>query len=193
MVTFFLWLIFRVPQPRPRRFFYDRVIFPLFTKGVYADKNVQEGLLETSGLDWTILRPAPFGERPARDDFQAITRIMPDTVSRRVTRSEVAAFVPDQIGDDGVSPKKGVHRTRLNAGGATPGPRAGSREAPRRAIDLRLTRLSLKINALGSRQPWTRRGHPFSASHISSRTSVNRPVIAAAAAMPGDRRCVRPL
>ena len=82
------------------------MIFPLFTKGVYADKDVQEGLIETSGMDWTIVRPAPFSERPAKDDLQAITRIMPDTVLRRITRSEVAAFVLDQIGDNGFLGKK---------------------------------------------------------------------------------------
>ena len=39
-------------------FIYDRLIFPLFTRERYADKDLQERIIEASGLDWTIVRPA---------------------------------------------------------------------------------------------------------------------------------------
>ena len=39
---------------------YDWIIFPLFTRHRYADKDRQEALIEASGLDWVIVRPAPF-------------------------------------------------------------------------------------------------------------------------------------
>ena len=37
--------------------FYDAVVFPLLLKRVYDDKDVQEWIIRSSGLDWTIVRP----------------------------------------------------------------------------------------------------------------------------------------
>ena len=36
---------------------YDAVVFPLLLKRVYDDKDVQEWIIRSSGLDWTIVRP----------------------------------------------------------------------------------------------------------------------------------------
>ncbi len=81
-------------------FLYDRLIFPLFTKDAYADKNVQESLIEASGLDWVIVRPAPFREKQCPSKLQEITRVEADTKLRRITRSEVASFTLDQLASD---------------------------------------------------------------------------------------------
>ena len=81
-------------------FVYDRIIFPLFTKHVYADKNVQEAMIEASDLDWVIVRPAPFSKKQSLDELQAITHIESGTRLRRITRSEVASFVLDQLVSD---------------------------------------------------------------------------------------------
>jgi putative NADH-flavin reductase len=35
---------------------YDAVVFPLLLKRVYDDKDVQEWIVRSSGLDWTIVR-----------------------------------------------------------------------------------------------------------------------------------------
>ena len=80
--------------------FYDRVVFPLFTRNLYDDKERQEALIEASGLDWVVVRPAPFANRPATGRLQVHTRIAPDLVLRRVGRDEVAAFVLDQLTSD---------------------------------------------------------------------------------------------
>jgi putative NADH-flavin reductase len=78
-------------------FLYDNLIFPLFTRSIYADKDRQEALIEASGLDWTIVRPAPFSENLAPGPLQVLTQIAPDTKLRRITRAEVAGFVLDQL------------------------------------------------------------------------------------------------
>jgi NAD(P)H-binding len=44
-------------------FVYDRILYPLFTKGIYADKDKQEDLVRQSQTDWTLVRPAPFRSR----------------------------------------------------------------------------------------------------------------------------------
>ena len=81
-------------------FLYDRIIFPLFTRQRYADKDRQEALIAASDLDWTIVRPAPFAKAGVAGAIEVHTRIARDTVLRRVTRAEVAAFVVEQIDSD---------------------------------------------------------------------------------------------
>lgn len=81
-------------------FLYDRVIFPLFTRHRYRDKDRQEALIAASDLDWTIVRPAPFSDRRAFGDLEAHTAIAPQTVLTRITRDETAAFILDQIDSD---------------------------------------------------------------------------------------------
>ncbi len=81
-------------------FFYDRVIYPLFTRPFYEDKDRQERLIRESALDWVIVRPAPFKATKGSTPLQVLTKIMPDTMLRRITRDEVASFVLDQLVDD---------------------------------------------------------------------------------------------
>jgi len=77
-------------------FLYDRIIFPLFTKNRYADKERQEQLIQDSGTDWTIVRPAPFSEKMPHSDFRAVTEVG-NVVLRKVSRAEVASFVLDEL------------------------------------------------------------------------------------------------
>lgn len=77
--------------------FYNRVIFPLFTRNRYADKDRQEALIERTGLDWTIVRPAPFTENSAAGPLQVFTDIPPGLQLRSITRAEVAAFILDVL------------------------------------------------------------------------------------------------
>lgn len=74
-------------------FFYDWIGFPLFTRRFYRDKERQEGLIEASGVEWTIVRPAPFTQRKPPGELQVIPRVGPRDVLRRVTREEVADFI----------------------------------------------------------------------------------------------------
>jgi uncharacterized protein YbjT (DUF2867 family) len=45
---------------------YDAVVFPLLLKRAYDDKDVQEWIIRSSGLDWTIVRPGLLTSGPAR-------------------------------------------------------------------------------------------------------------------------------
>jgi putative NADH-flavin reductase len=79
---------------------YDRIIYPLFTRNRYRDKEVQERLIEASDRDWIIVRPAPFSLKAARSDVEVHTEIGRRTVLRRISVREVAEFVLDQIESD---------------------------------------------------------------------------------------------
>ncbi len=76
---------------------YDRVIFPLFTRNRYADKDRQEALLRASALDWTILRPAAFAAKAGAGGLEVHTSVAPNVVLRSVTREETAATALDAI------------------------------------------------------------------------------------------------
>lgn len=78
-------------------FLYDRIIFPLFTRHRYADKDRQEALIRTSDTGWTILRPAPFAATPGPEPFHALTQVSPATRLSRVTPEEVARVALDCV------------------------------------------------------------------------------------------------
>ena len=86
-------------------FFYDRLIYPLFTKNLYADKDRQETLIRASNLDWTILRPAPFKSKPGHEPFHILTAVAPGTRLSSVTPAEVAGFALDCA-------EQGLHRQK---------------------------------------------------------------------------------
>ena len=90
--------------------FYDRVIFPLFTARRYADKTRQEALIAASGLDWTVLRPAPFVRRAPRSPLEVHETVAPDLVLTAITRAEAARLAVALLADAG-----SVHK-RLFAG-----------------------------------------------------------------------------
>jgi putative NADH-flavin reductase len=77
-------------------FLYDRILYPLFTKGIYADKDRQEALIRQSATDWTIVRPAPFCRRTPPGPLRIETRVR-DLVLRKISPQEVATFMVDEL------------------------------------------------------------------------------------------------
>lgn len=80
--------------------FYNHVVYPLFTRHRYTDKDRQEAIIEQTNLDWTIVRPAPFAARATSEPLQVYTTIPPELQLRSVTRAEVAAFILDSLEND---------------------------------------------------------------------------------------------
>jgi putative NADH-flavin reductase len=79
---------------------YDGFIYPLFTRNRYRDKEYQERLIQASGLDWTIVRPAPFSKKRFRNEPEVHTAIRPEVVLKHITTKEVAKFVVEQFQSD---------------------------------------------------------------------------------------------
>ncbi len=80
-------------------FLFDRVIFPLLLRKVYADKNRQEAIIRDSGLDWVLVRPAILSNKPGRGDVRALTDLS-HFHGGSIAREDVARFVLDQVGSD---------------------------------------------------------------------------------------------
>lgn len=76
--------------------FYNRVIYPFFTRPRYLDKERQEMLLAASALAWTVVRPAPFADR-VEGPLEVLVEIGPNDQLRAVTRAEVAHFLVDEV------------------------------------------------------------------------------------------------
>lgn len=78
---------------------FDRLIYPLLLRNVYADKNRQEAIIRDSGLNWVLVRPAVLNDKPGR----GLPRALEDLSAFHggtISRDDVASFVLDQVGSD---------------------------------------------------------------------------------------------
>ncbi|HEY8575722.1 MAG TPA: SDR family oxidoreductase [Devosia sp.] len=80
-------------------FVFDRLIFPLLLRKVYADKDRQETIIRESGLAWTLVRPAILNDKPKRGSVRALENLA-GFHGGTVSRSDVAGFVLDQVKTD---------------------------------------------------------------------------------------------
>lgn len=78
---------------------FDRLIFPLLLRHIYADKDRQEAIVRESGLDWVLVRPAVLNDKPGRGAVRAFTDLS-DTHGGSIAREDVARFVLDQVETD---------------------------------------------------------------------------------------------
>lgn len=80
-------------------FVFDKLIFPLLLRNVYADKDRQEAIIRESGLEWTIVRPSVLNNKGARGTVRALTDLS-DFNGGSISRQDVARFLLDQVGSD---------------------------------------------------------------------------------------------
>ena len=80
-------------------FWWKRVMFGALLAPVFRDHELQEQLVEVSGLDWTIVRPAAFTNdvtsRPVIEDVPISAR----GLDLKVSRYDLARFLTSQIVD----------------------------------------------------------------------------------------------
>jgi uncharacterized protein YbjT (DUF2867 family) len=80
-------------------FLFDRLIFPLLLRKVYADKNRQEAIVRDSGLEWVLVRPAILNDKTGGKSVRALTDLR-DFHGGTISRVDVASFVLDQTRAD---------------------------------------------------------------------------------------------
>ena len=80
-------------------FWWKRVMFGVLLAPIFRDHELQEQLVEASGLDWTIVRPSAFTDqpttRPVIEDVQNTAR----GLDLKIARSELARFLTRQLSD----------------------------------------------------------------------------------------------
>ena len=80
-------------------FLFDKLIFPLLLRKVYADKDRQEEIVKDSGLDWVLVRPSVLNNKPGRETVRALTDLF-GFYGGTISREDVARFVLDQVRGD---------------------------------------------------------------------------------------------
>lgn len=88
-------------------FLFDNLIFPILLRNVYADKNRQEEVIRSSGLDWVLVRPSVLNNRPGGQTIRALTDLS-GFHGGTISRDDVAQFVLEQVQHDAW-----VHRSPL--------------------------------------------------------------------------------
>ena len=63
---------------------------------MFDDKDVQEWIIRSSALDWTIVRPGLLRNRPATGRYRVLTASK-DWQFGAISRSDVANFLVEQI------------------------------------------------------------------------------------------------
>jgi len=80
-------------------FWWKRVMFGALLAPVFRDHELQERLVEASGLDWTIVRPGAFIDaatvRPVIEDVPNTAR----GLDLKISRAELARFLTRQVAD----------------------------------------------------------------------------------------------
>ena len=77
--------------------FHDLIAYPLFLRNILADKEAQEEIIASSGLDWVIVRPALLTNGPQRNVYRAGSDVGHWFAPSRISRSDVAAFMLKQL------------------------------------------------------------------------------------------------
>lgn len=85
-------------------FLFEKVIFPLILRNVYADKNRQEAIIMGSDVDWTIVRPSILTNKLGGKTIRALTDLS-NFDGGSISRADVATFILNQVNSDAWSHK----------------------------------------------------------------------------------------
>jgi putative NADH-flavin reductase len=78
-------------------FLYDRIVFPIFLKRIYEDKDAQETIVRSSSLDWVIVRPGFLTNGPVTGRYRALADLAGVTCGS-ISRGDVAHFILRELG-----------------------------------------------------------------------------------------------
>lgn len=78
---------------------YERLLVATFLRGADQDKTAMEGVVDTSELDWVILRPAILTDGPATGHVRVFEAETGEN-AHKITRADLAAFMVAQLTTD---------------------------------------------------------------------------------------------
>jgi len=81
-------------------FFWKRIMFGLLLRDAAADHEAQEGFVERSALDWTLVRPGSFTDGPATGAYRHGFPPTEKALKLKIPRADVAGFMLRQLSDD---------------------------------------------------------------------------------------------
>ena len=77
--------------------FVKHLLIPVFLRGAVKDKNAMEQTVETSGVDFVIVRPPVLSDDAATGKVRVVGE---GETADKITRADLAAFLVDQLTDD---------------------------------------------------------------------------------------------
>ncbi len=80
-------------------FLWKRIMFGLLLREAFADHQLQEMYVRDSLLKWTIVRPAAFTDGPVTDQYRHAFAENDRSVTLKISRGDVAAFMLKQLED----------------------------------------------------------------------------------------------
>ena len=81
-------------------FYWKYVMFGFILRKVFADHQIQEDMVQNSGLDWTIIRPAAFIEGELTGQYRHGFPGTDKTSTLTINHADVADFILKQLVDD---------------------------------------------------------------------------------------------
>ncbi len=79
--------------------FYERLLVSTLLRGANKDKAAMESAVESSNLDWVILRPAILTDDPAEGNVRAFDTETGEK-AHKITRADLASFMIAQLAND---------------------------------------------------------------------------------------------
>ena len=81
-------------------FYWKYIMFGFILRKVFADHELQEDMVQNSGLDWTIIRPRAFIEGELTGQYRHGFPGTDKTSKLTITHADVADFILKQLADD---------------------------------------------------------------------------------------------
>jgi putative NADH-flavin reductase len=81
-------------------FLFTYVALPLLLRRAFADKEVQERAIRSSGVDWVIVRPAMLTNGPRTGKYRTGFTVTDRSIKGKISRADVADFMLKQMSDD---------------------------------------------------------------------------------------------
>jgi putative NADH-flavin reductase len=81
-------------------FLYNYVLIPVLLRNIFADKEVQEKVIQESKLDWVIVRPAALTNGPRSGVYRSGFDATDKSIQTKISRADVADFMLGQLGGD---------------------------------------------------------------------------------------------
>jgi putative NADH-flavin reductase len=79
--------------------FYTYFFIPVLLAHVFADKEVQEKIIQCSHVDWVIVRPGALNNGPKTENYRAGFPVTDKSIRGNISRADVADFMLRQLTD----------------------------------------------------------------------------------------------
>lgn len=70
----------------------QKLTYRMFLRSIYANKEIADNSIRSSGLDWTVVYPTRLTHGPAKGTYRADDRL-PMKGNPTISRADVAAFM----------------------------------------------------------------------------------------------------